>query len=63
MITEVTSDITAPQASTLAAFEIAVCDGLLVQWLLNPDDTPSGAELVDALSAVLTHRESGISAP
>ena len=59
MITEVTSDVTASQASTLAAFEIAVCDGLLVQWLLNPDDTPSGAELVDALSAVLARRESG----
>jgi AcrR family transcriptional regulator len=63
MITELVSDVTVSQASTLAAFQIAVCDGLVLQWLLNPDETPSSAELVDAFSAVLRPRESGISAP
>ncbi|WP_028925598.1 TetR/AcrR family transcriptional regulator [Pseudonocardia acaciae] len=58
MITEL-SDLTEPQASTLAAFQIALCDGLLVQWLVNPDATPSPGDLVSALHAALTPRESG----
>lgn len=45
-------------APALASFQIAMCDGLLVQWLLDPDATPSGTELVTALSAVL-----GVSTP
>jgi AcrR family transcriptional regulator len=52
MIAELTS-ASESQARTLASFQIALCDGLLVQWLLNPRDTPSRADLVDALSAVL----------
>src|SRR5882757_2125946 len=53
MITEALGVADERQASTLAAFEIALCDGLLVQWLLDPDVTPSAPELVDALTALL----------
>ena len=53
MITEALGVADERQASTLAAFEIALCDGLLVQWLLDPDATPLASELVDALSAML----------
>jgi AcrR family transcriptional regulator len=52
MITEI---IGVPQgpARALATLQIVVCDGLLVQWLLDPDATPSGAELTDALLLAL----------
>ena len=40
-------------ALALASFEIALCDGLLVQWLLDPDATPSGEQLVTALGTAL----------
>lgn len=35
----------------VASFLIAVCDGLLVQFLLDPERSPSGAQLADALGA------------
>jgi AcrR family transcriptional regulator len=41
------------QARALATFQIVICDGLLVQWLLDPDATPSGAELTAALRQAL----------
>jgi AcrR family transcriptional regulator len=41
------------QARALATFQIVVCDGLLVQWLLDPDAAPSGAELTAALRLAL----------
>jgi AcrR family transcriptional regulator len=56
MITELLSALDGRQATALASLEIALCDGLLIQWLLDPDATPSGEELVDALTAVLTPR-------
>ena len=42
-----------PTTRTLASLLIAVCDGLVLQWLLDPERTPSGDELVDAIEAVL----------
>ena len=54
MATEALAGLDERQAATLASFQIALCDGLLVQWLLDPDATPSGAELVNALRAVLS---------
>lgn len=54
MITELFSALDAPQATALATLEIALCDGLLIQWLLDPDATPSGEQLTDAITAVLT---------
>ena len=32
---------------------IAVVDGLAIQWLLDPADTPSGEELVGALGTAI----------
>ena len=42
-----------PHAAALASFEIAVCDGLVVQWLMDPDGMPRGDELVAAFNAAL----------
>ena len=39
--------------NVVASFLIAVCDGLVVQWLLDPTQTPSGEELVASLGAAL----------
>ncbi|HZZ51728.1 MAG TPA: TetR/AcrR family transcriptional regulator [Pseudonocardia sp.] len=44
----------ADTARTLASFELAVCDGLLIQWLLDPDNTPGAEELTASLAAVLS---------
>ncbi|HEV2980656.1 MAG TPA: TetR/AcrR family transcriptional regulator [Solirubrobacteraceae bacterium] len=38
----------------VASFLIAVCDGLVLQWLLDPDQTPSGEQLASSLGAALT---------
>src|SRR5947199_9103572 len=40
-----------PQA--VASFLMAVCDGLILQYLLDPEATPSGEQLADSLGAVL----------
>jgi AcrR family transcriptional regulator len=37
----------------LSSFLIAVCDGLVLQWLLDPDQTPGGDELVSSVGAAL----------
>ncbi|GAA1978129.1 TetR/AcrR family transcriptional regulator [Amycolatopsis minnesotensis] len=36
----------------VASFVIAVCDGLSVQWLLHPEDAPTGDELSEGLAAM-----------
>jgi AcrR family transcriptional regulator len=46
-------DVPTDQARALATFQIVICDGLLVQWLLDPDAAPSGAELTGALRLAL----------
>ena len=38
----------------VASFLIAVCDGLVLQWLLDPGATPTGEELVASLGAALS---------
>ena len=38
----------------VASFLIAVCDGLVLQWLLDPSETPDGDELVASLGAALS---------
>lgn len=53
MISEVTGLPDGPRTRALASFQLVVCDGLLVQWLLDPDAVPSGPELTDALLLVL----------
>jgi AcrR family transcriptional regulator len=37
----------------VASFLIAVCDGLVMQWLLDPTEVPSGEQLVGSLGAAL----------
>ena len=34
-----------PRAAAIATWMIAVCDGLALQWLLDPDSMPSAADL------------------
>ena len=36
----------------VAAFVLAVCDGLSLQWLLDPEAMPSSAQLLDGLAMV-----------
>jgi AcrR family transcriptional regulator len=40
-------------AHVVASFLIAVCDGLVLQWLLDPDSTPTGEELISSLGSAL----------
>ena len=40
-------------ARACASFLIAVCDGLLVQWFVDPERAPTGEELIAGLKAVL----------
>jgi hypothetical protein len=40
-----------PRCKAIASFVIATCDGLALQYLLAPDDVPTGAELTDGLAA------------
>jgi AcrR family transcriptional regulator len=37
----------------VASFMIAVCDGLMLQWLVDPKRAPSGADLTAGLEAAL----------
>lgn len=53
MISEALGIPDGPQTRALATFQIVVCDGLLVQWLLDPDAAPTGAELGEAFRLAL----------
>lgn len=39
----------------IASFSMAVCDGLAIQWLLDPERAPSGQDLVAALGGALQY--------
>jgi AcrR family transcriptional regulator len=54
MIVDAIGEKDRERARVIASFEIAVCDGLLVQWLLDPQATPGAEELTEALASVLT---------
>ena len=41
-----------PECRAVASFVIAACDGLAAQWLLDPDDVPTPAALLDGLRVV-----------
>jgi AcrR family transcriptional regulator len=45
---------TGADANVVASFLIAVCDGLVIQWLLDPDETPTGDQLISSLGSALT---------
>jgi AcrR family transcriptional regulator len=42
-----------PRCLAVAALVIAACDGLAVQWMLDPERTPTGEHLLGGLQAVL----------
>jgi AcrR family transcriptional regulator len=42
-------------AETVASFLIAVCDGFVLQWLLDPERTPTGEQLVASLGEALAY--------
>lgn len=42
-----------PRCRAVASLVIAACDGLAVQWLLDPDDAPSAQDLAEGLHTVL----------
>jgi len=44
---------TGADAGVVASFLIAVCDGLVLQWLLDPEATPTGEQLLASLGAAL----------
>jgi AcrR family transcriptional regulator len=41
-------------SEVVASFLIAVCDGLVMQWLVDPEGTPDGERLVASLGGALT---------
>ena len=41
------------QARTVGSFYMALVSGLMVQWLVDPARAPSGADVADALRAIL----------
>ncbi|WP_158884131.1 TetR/AcrR family transcriptional regulator [Amycolatopsis anabasis] len=41
-----------PRCLAVASFVIAICDGLSVQWLLDPRGAPAGADLSEGLAAM-----------
>jgi hypothetical protein len=41
----------APQARVVASLLLAIFDGLLIQWLLDPAQAPTGDELADLAAA------------
>jgi AcrR family transcriptional regulator len=41
-----------PRCQAIATFVIAVCDGLSVQWLLDPEHVPNGEQLLAGLATV-----------
>lgn len=41
-----------PRCQALASFVVAVCDGLAVQWLLDPEHAPTAEEFVGGLTAL-----------
>ncbi len=45
---------TDPRCAVVASFLIAVCDGLSLQWLIDPDSAPDGEQLLDALLVVFS---------
>ena len=44
---------TGTDPEVVASFLIAVCDGLVLQWLVDPDGTPSGETLISSLGSAL----------
>jgi AcrR family transcriptional regulator len=48
------SELSRHQARNLAAVGMAICDGLMIQWLLDPDATPGAAQVIESLGLALS---------
>ena len=48
-----TAELADDHARACASFLIAVCEGLMLQWLVDPERAPSGEDLIAGLSAAL----------
>jgi AcrR family transcriptional regulator len=46
------TDAADPRCQAIASFVIAVCDGLATQWLLDPETSPDGEQLMAGLAIV-----------
>jgi AcrR family transcriptional regulator len=53
-ILAVVPDASEEIARTVASFFIAVSDGYMVQWILDPEATPAGSDLLEAARLTLT---------
>ncbi len=51
-----------PRCRAVATLVIAACDGLAVQWMLDPDDVPTAEDLLAGLEIVWTASLAGLSA-
>lgn len=47
------AELTDEHAWACASFLIAVCEGLLLQWLVDRERAPSGEDLIAGLNAAL----------
>lgn len=47
------AEVSEAQARHLASVGMALCDGLIVQWLLDPEATPDAAEVIDGLGVAV----------
>jgi len=43
---------TPPSLTAVPSVIIALCDGLMLQWLVDPANTPSASRTIDALAAL-----------
>jgi AcrR family transcriptional regulator len=53
IVTASLGDNAGVDAGTIASFLMAVVDGLVLQWLLDPERTPDGQQLVAGLGSAL----------
>ena len=42
-----------PEARSVGAVHLALLDGLMIQWMLDPDRAPTGQDLADGLRTIL----------
>jgi AcrR family transcriptional regulator len=53
-ILAVVPDLPTDVARSVASFFVAISDGYMVQWLLDPEATPSGADLLEGARLAMT---------
>lgn len=56
------TSVTDPRCRAVATLVIAACDGLALQWLLDPENSPTAADLAEGLATVWAASVPGSSA-